>query len=140
MGTIQTPFSNLARSSVIALLVFVVRSKLIPDFSLTLHFVHLIITSLYTHAVPSNLLWWGLQCASAAVMTFVGIWACQYRELRPISFGGIAGSGNTSQPSGSSSQPPAEESSRGRGRARDLGSGGGEYELEEMKARGDQAV
>ncbi|KAG2412378.1 hypothetical protein HFD88_009935 [Aspergillus terreus] len=123
---------------VIFLLLFVVRSKLIPDFALTLHFLHLIITSFYTHAIPSNWLWWGLQCASAAVMTFLGVWACQWRELRPISFGGIAGTGSTA----GSSQPPADEgqSSRGRGRARDLGASRGEYELNEMKGVGEQAV
>ncbi|GES58318.1 protein sys1 [Aspergillus terreus] len=123
---------------VIFLLLFVVRSKLIPDFALTLHFLHLIITSFYTHAIPSNWLWWGLQCASAAVMTFLGVWACQWRELRPISFGRIAGTGSTA----GSSQPPADEgqSSRGRGRARDLGASSGEYELGEMKGVGEQAV
>ena len=125
---------------VIFLLLLVVRSKLIPDFALTIHFLHLIATTLYTHSIPRNWLWWGLQGASAALMTFLGVWACQWRELQPISFGGIGGSSNGNA-SGPSSQPAGDdngESSRGRGRARDLG--GNEYEMGEMKVTGDQAV
>lgn len=73
--------------SVILLLLLVSRSKLIPDFALTIHFVHLIATSLYTHTIPTNWLWWGLQFASASLMVFLGMWACRYRELQPITFG-----------------------------------------------------
>ncbi|OJJ60996.1 hypothetical protein ASPSYDRAFT_42834 [Aspergillus sydowii CBS 593.65] len=105
---------------VIFLLLLVSRSKLIPDFALTIHFLHLITTSLYTRAVPSNLLWWGLQCASAAFMVFLGIWACRWRELQPISFGGI-GTGQSSD----RESAQAGESSNG-------------YEMVNMK--GDNAV
>ncbi|KAB8228325.1 integral membrane protein S linking to the trans Golgi network-domain-containing protein [Aspergillus alliaceus] len=128
-------------AGIIFLLVLVVRSKLIPDFALTIHFLHFFATSLYTHSIPSNLLWWGLQCASASLMTFGGIWACQWRELRPISLGGIAGSG-TGQSAGSSSQPAADEGSpsRGRGRERSLQGDNGEYEMAEMKGVSEQAV
>ncbi|OJJ39097.1 hypothetical protein ASPWEDRAFT_36820 [Aspergillus wentii DTO 134E9] len=128
---------------VIFLLLLVSRSKLIPDFALTIHFLHLIATSLYTHSIPGNLLWWGLQFASAAFMTFFGMWACQWRELRPISFGGHA------QPTGaSSSQPQAEGTddgqevsvSRGRGRGRDVRAASDEYEMVHMKGMGEQAV
>ncbi|KAE8380022.1 integral membrane protein S linking to the trans Golgi network-domain-containing protein [Aspergillus bertholletiae] len=128
-------------AGIIFLLLLVVRSKLIPDFALTIHFLHLLATSLYTHAIPTNLLWWGLQFASAALMIFGGIWACQWRELRPISFGGIAGS-VTGQSSGGLSQPPADRGSpsRGRGRERSLQGDGGEYEMAEMKGVGEQAV
>jgi hypothetical protein len=124
-------------SSVIFLLLFVSRSKLVPDFALTIHFLHLVATILYTHSLPSNLLWWGLQCTSAAMMTFGGMWACQHRELKPIAFGGLGASSQT----GSSSQQPSDsqaESSfgRGRGRERNLQ----EYEMDEMKATGEYAV
>ncbi|KAM5438525.1 Integral membrane protein of the Golgi [Microsporum ferrugineum] len=115
----------------IFLLLFVSRSKLIPDFAFTLHFIHLTITSFYTHSVPTNMLWWGLQTASATLMTFLGIWACQWRELRPIAFGG--------QPNSSARQPQSqatdadiesgidlENMSRGRGRGRGR-DGGGDY-------------
>ncbi|KAL2826970.1 integral membrane protein S linking to the trans Golgi network-domain-containing protein [Aspergillus cavernicola] len=109
---------------VIFLLLLVSRSKLIPDFALTIHLLHLVITSLYTRSIPSNLLWWGLQCASAAVMTSLGIWACRWRELQPISFGGIGGSNNTADNSGS-----AGGSGRGR-------TAGGEYEMINMRGGG----
>lgn len=125
-----------ALSSVIFLLLFVSRSKLVPDFALTLHFLHLIATVLYSHSVPANLLWWGLQFASAAMMTFLGMWACQHRELQPIAFGGLGGSSNT----GSSSQAADDgqpESSFGRGRGRDR-SQADEYEMDSLK--GDRAV
>lgn len=82
-------------------------------------------------------------------MTFLGIWACQWRELRPISFGG---SSRASQhPSGpSSSFSPSglpqggdegqqhESFSRGRGRGRNLRDDGEEYEMVQMK--GDEEV
>lgn len=79
---------------VIFLLILISRSKLIPDFALTLHLIHLLLTSIYTHSIPTNLLWWALQIASAAQMTFLGIWSCQWRELRPINFGGSPNSTN----------------------------------------------
>ncbi|KAK1139062.1 hypothetical protein N8T08_001308 [Aspergillus melleus] len=116
----------------IFLLVLVARSKLIPDFALTLHFLHLIATTLYTHSLPGNWLWWGLQCASAALMTFVGMWACQWRELRPISFGGISGQATGNGTSGS--QATEGSSSRGHNQ------GGDEYEMAEMKGAGEQNV
>ncbi|KAL4741614.1 integral membrane protein S linking to the trans Golgi network-domain-containing protein [Aspergillus similis] len=117
---------------VIFLLLLVSRSKLIPDFALTIHFIHFITTTFYTHSLPSNLLWWALQCTSAAFMVFLGMWACRWRELQPISFGGL-GSGSSRQGSGESSQ--AGESSNGllSGRAR---SGGDEYEMMNMKGEG----
>lgn len=77
-------------------------------------------------------------------MTFLGIWACQWRELRPITFG-IAGGRGAVQSSSSASQPQTDDvenepflPSRGRGRGWNLGEGSGEYELTEMK--GEQAV
>ncbi|PYH43577.1 protein SYS1 [Aspergillus saccharolyticus JOP 1030-1] len=127
---------------VIYLLLFVSRSKLIPDFALTIHFLHLIITVFYTRSVPSNWLWWGLQCASAALMTFLGIWACQWRELQPITFGGSVSNNST----GRSAQPQAEGAdesfslSRGRGRGRNMPDAGDAYEMTSMKSTGDQAV
>ncbi|KAI9888512.1 MAG: hypothetical protein M1814_006874 [Vezdaea aestivalis] len=77
--------------SVIALLIIVSRSKLILDFALTIHFFHLLLTSVYTHSIPYNLLWWCLQVASATLMTTLGVWSCQRRELQPIKFGARIG-------------------------------------------------
>lgn len=69
------------------------RSKLVLDFALTVHFIHLVVTFLYTGLVPRNFLWWTVQLVSAAVMVFLGIWACQWRELKPINFGSSAEGG-----------------------------------------------
>lgn len=66
----------------------IARSKLVPDFALTIHFIHLVITSLYSHGIPDTLYWWLVQAASAALMVFLGMWACQWRELQPMAFGG----------------------------------------------------
>lgn len=74
---------------VIPILLLVARSKLVPDFALTIHFIHLLITSFYTRSLPTNLLWWGLEAASAALTISLGVWACRYRELQPISFGTV---------------------------------------------------
>lgn len=76
--------------SVIPILLLIARSKLVPDFALTIHFIHLIITSLYSHGIPNTLYWWFVQAASAALMVSLGMWACQWRELQPMAFGGKA--------------------------------------------------
>ncbi|RMZ89670.1 hypothetical protein DV736_g3099, partial [Chaetothyriales sp. CBS 134916] len=78
--------------TVIPLLLLISRSKLVPDFALTIHFMHLLITSFYTKSIPTNFLWWMLQFGSAALMVFLGVWACRYREMQPISFG-LGGAG-----------------------------------------------
>lgn len=130
-------------SSVVSLLFFISRSKLIPDFALTIHFIHLVITSLYSHSIPRNWLWWTLQITSAALMISLGMWSCQWRELRPITFGGTAASGtsaksiNTAAESASNNGDSAgdEEMGFGRGRSRGRGAdGAGEYEMVGMKA------
>ncbi|KAF2501797.1 hypothetical protein BU16DRAFT_450768 [Lophium mytilinum] len=114
--------------SVVFILLLIARSKLVPDFTLTLHFIHLVVTSFYSHGLPRNWLWWALQAASAALMNFLGIWACQWRELRPINFGG--GGGATLE------GPQDEEAGFGRGRGRGRGrDGAGEYEMVTMKER-----
>jgi len=74
--------------SVIPILLLIARSKLVPDFALTIHFIHLLITSLYARAIPTNIYWWLVQACSAALMTVLGIWACRWRELQPMAFGG----------------------------------------------------
>ncbi|KAF4305741.1 Integral membrane protein SYS1-related protein [Botryosphaeria dothidea] len=116
---------------VIYLLLLVARSKLIPDFALTVHFLHLIVTSLYSHSIPSHWLWWAVQLASAALMTFLGIWSCQWRELQPINFGGGGGPSRPSKrvdaPDESSQEDESTSYGRGRGRGR------GQYEMVPIK-------
>ncbi|TGO33738.1 hypothetical protein BHYA_0229g00030 [Botrytis hyacinthi] len=142
---------------VISLLLLVSRSKLIPDFAITIHFLHLLITSFYSHSVPRNWLWWALQFASASLMTFLGIWSCQWRELRPINFGTNS---NTAQnntntvtdstgmerdiSAGMEGEDDATKDieqgygrGRGRGRGRD---GAGDYEMVGMGAKADDNI
>lgn len=67
-------------------------------------------------------------------MTSLGVWACQWRELRPINFG-------SKTPARPQPQPAAEEEggeSRGRGRGRGK-DGAGEYEMVGMN-EGDNNV
>ncbi|KAF2433704.1 hypothetical protein EJ08DRAFT_676502 [Tothia fuscella] len=116
--------------TVIAVLLLVARSKLVLDFAVTVHFLHLIVTSLYTHSIPSTWFWWALQTASTALLAFLGMWACQWRELRPISFGGHGRSTTSANTAGASEEGTAEESGHSRGRGRGSGrDGAGTYEL-----------
>lgn len=74
------------------MVMIVIRSKLVLDFALTTHLIHLVVVSLYTGQLPRNLFWWLTMALSSAVGVALGIWACQYRELRPVFFGGGGGS------------------------------------------------
>ncbi|TKA22381.1 hypothetical protein B0A50_08263 [Salinomyces thailandicus] len=76
---------------VIPILLLIARSKLVPDFALTIHLLHLVTTALYTRAIPDTFYWWLVQFCSAAIMTALGMWACRWRELRPMAFGGTQG-------------------------------------------------
>ncbi|KAF2129944.1 hypothetical protein P153DRAFT_396282 [Dothidotthia symphoricarpi CBS 119687] len=110
---------------VIFILLLIARSKLVLDFALTVHFIHLIVTSLYTHAIPSNVFWWALQMCSATIMTSLGVWACQWRELKPINFG--------SKPAARQQQAADDGEGESRGRSRGRGrDGAGEYEMVDM--------
>lgn len=135
------------------MVMIVIRSKLVLDFGLTTHFIHLVVVSLYTGQVPRNVFWWVAMAVSSAVGVSLGVWGCQYRELRPVFFGGggIGGGGasagnnnNTSSNNANGSADGGGEGSsqaadgdeeqgfsrgRGRGRGRD---GAGEYEMMKM--------
>lgn len=131
----------------VAIVVLIARSKLVPDFAITVHFLHLILTTLYTRSLPRHSMWWATMLGSAAASVVLGMWGCRYRELQPVFFGGgrILGSGTAATPS--NAQSAAEEGEmgaptdddddesgfsrgRGRGRGRD---GAGEYEMMHMK-------
>lgn len=131
------------RRRVITILLLIARSKLVPDFALTLHFIHLVITSLYSHSIPQNWLWWALQVASAGMMTSLGVWICQYRELRPITFGGSAISSSATEENAIAvnvSEGVDEEQGYGRGRGRGrVRDGSGKYEMVDMKPEGEVA-
>ena len=77
-------------------------------------------------------------------MTSLGVWSCQWRELRPINFGGLKAAVHASPAPGTSNADDGvfggdEEMGgygrgRGRGRGRD---GNGEYEMVGMKGEGE---
>ncbi|KAI3395349.1 hypothetical protein diail_1405 [Diaporthe ilicicola] len=136
----------------VAMVMIVIRSKLVLDFGLTTHFIHLVVVSLYTGQVPRNVFWWVAMAVSSAVGVALGVWGCQYRELRPVFFGGggigggggggASGTNNNANGSaaggnggeGSSQAADGDEEQgfsrgRGRGRGRD---GAGEYEMVKM--------
>ncbi|KAI0996445.1 hypothetical protein K3495_g11736 [Podosphaera aphanis] len=110
---------------VIAMLILIQRSKLILDFALTLHFIHLLVVSFYSHSLPRNLLWWALQVISSGIMTALGVWSCQWRELRPINFGTVSNTVAEIFPNISDRDHDLTPE-RGRGRGRDEHRG---YEL-----------
>ena len=74
----------------VAMVALVARSKLVPDFALTLHGIHLVLVTLTTRTLPRHMMWWLTMLASAALATGLGVWGCQYRELQPVFFGGGA--------------------------------------------------
>lgn len=141
----------------VAIIILITRYKLVPDFALTLHAIHLLVTTLYTGSIPRNILWWLGMAISSAACVWLASWGCQYRELQPISFGGILGgrgdggsgsSGGHARGASRSQSLPRRESPprirdddeesevgflRGAGRGGRQGSrGAGDYELVEQ--------
>lgn len=86
-------WTDLLRHSVVPILLLIARSKLVPDFALTIHFLNLLVTTLYTRALPTNVYWWFVQACSVGLMVSLGIWACRWRELKPMAFGGTSSKG-----------------------------------------------
>ncbi|KAI1262071.1 integral membrane protein S linking to the trans Golgi network-domain-containing protein, partial [Xylariaceae sp. FL1019] len=132
-----------AGAIVVALVVFISRSKLVLDFAFTLHFIHLIVVSVSTGYLPRNIAWWFTMFASGAITVAGGTYGCRWRELQPITFGGGPRNSNIGESGGDG---PMENGSagddhgdeemgfsrgRGRGRGRD---GAGEYEMANMKS------
>lgn len=110
----------------LAVIVVVARSKLVPDFALTVHLVHLLLTSLYERALPRNAMWWATMLASAALALVLATWGCRYRELQPVFFAGRRGPGLAA-----ADPEPAlpDDDARGRPRAADTDA---EYEMVQM--------
>ncbi|GAP92415.2 putative integral membrane protein [Rosellinia necatrix] len=137
-----------AGAIVVALVVVISRSKLVLDFSLTLHLIHLLIVCLYTGYLPRNVAWWVTMLVSGTITVAGGTYGCRWRELRPITFGGAGrssgggeGGSNGSLEDGSmGSDDHGDEEmgfsrGRGRGRGRD---GTDEYEMVGMKGDSDK--
>lgn len=113
------------------MVLIVIRSKLVLDFALTTHFIHLVVVSLYTGQLPRHLFWWLTMAVSSAFGVALGIWGCQYRELRPVFFGGGGGGGGGGGANGaqlSSSHNANGSVGGGGGGNGEGGSGGGAAE------------
>ncbi|KAH9905767.1 integral membrane protein S linking to the trans Golgi network-domain-containing protein [Xylariomycetidae sp. FL2044] len=149
-----------AGAVVVAMVALVSRSKLVLDFALTLHIIHLVVVFLYTGFLPRHVAWWATMVLSCAVTVFGGTYGCQWRELRPISFGGhsgsggggVGGGGRSRSAEGAGGEGAAENGGasgghgdeemgfsrgRGRGRGRD---GAGEYEMVGLKRDDDASA
>jgi protein SYS1 len=68
--------------SVYYLYVIVRRPRLVLDFSLTLLFNHLVITTYYAAALPTSLFFWIVVLVSAALMIVLAEQMCVKREMR----------------------------------------------------------
>ncbi|GAB1317502.1 Integral membrane protein S linking to the trans Golgi network-domain-containing protein [Madurella fahalii] len=125
----------------LAIVVLIGRSKLVLDFALSLHAIHLVVVTLYTGELPHHTAWWLSMAAASALSVALATWGCRYRELKPISFGGggsasaAVGSGpenagsNGGEPGIDGDEEQGFSRGRGRGRGRDEA---GEYEMVNM--------
>ncbi|KAI2617899.1 integral membrane protein S linking to the trans Golgi network-domain-containing protein [Hypoxylon sp. NC1633] len=128
---------------VVAIVALIGRSKLVLDFALSLHIIHLIIVTFYTGFLPRNVAWWATMLVSSVVTVAGGSYGCRWRELRPISFGGSGrstgnaeGSAEAAAENGTAAGEHGDEEmgfsrGRGKGRGRD---GAGEYEMVGLKS------
>lgn len=123
----------------VAIVVLIARSKLVPDFALTVQFLHLLITTFYTRTLPGNSMWWLALFGSSAMSISLAMWGCQYRELQPVFFGGrILNTGSGSAATGQTEDPEAaegvdDEDDFSRGKSRGRGKDGqGTYEMVQM--------
>lgn len=114
------------------------------DFALSLHFIHLVVVTVYTGQLPRHTAWWLTMAAASAVSVAIATWGCRYRELKPISFGGGGGTssggngGDNGGDNGGEGGVDGDEEQgfargRGRGRGRD---GAGEYEMMNLSSDG----
>lgn len=124
----------------VAMVALVARSKLVPDFALTVHFLHLVIATLYTGRLPRHAMWWFTMLASAALSVGLGIWGCRYRELQPVFFGGrriLAATGPESAtpaaPAATAGEATVTEQPRDEEEMAVPGGRSGEYEMEPMR-------
>lgn len=69
------------------LFIVVKRAKLCLDFSLTVHFYHLIICWIYNGSFAWSASWWVLQLICSAISTVLGEFLCMQQEMRAIPVG-----------------------------------------------------
>lgn len=73
------------------MVVIVGRSKLVLDFALTMHGLHLVVTYLYTGETPRNQAWWVVMGISSLGAVVLGVYGCRWRELQPVFFSSSGG-------------------------------------------------
>lgn len=70
--------------SALGLLHFIRRGKQCLDFTVTVHFFHLLGCWLYSSRFPSALTWWLVQAVCIALMAVIGEYLCMRSELKEI--------------------------------------------------------
>jgi protein SYS1 len=69
-------------SSIYYLYTLIRRPRLILDFSLTLIFNHLVLTTYYSASLPTSLFFWAVMGAGAILMVVTAEQLCVKREMR----------------------------------------------------------
>ncbi len=70
--------------SAIGLWFFIRRGKQCLDFTVTVHFLHMIGCWIYNAHLPAALSWWLVNVACMALMAVIGEYLCMRTELRAI--------------------------------------------------------
>ncbi|XP_059117859.1 protein SYS1 homolog isoform X3 [Peromyscus eremicus] len=73
-----------ALTCALGLLYFIRRGKQCLDFTVTVHFFHLLGCWLYSSRFPSALTWWLVQAVCIALMAVIGEYLCMRTELKEI--------------------------------------------------------
>ena len=119
----------------VAIVALIARSKLVPDFALTIHFLHLVATTLYSRAAPRHIMWWITMIASSAICVAAGMWGCRYRELQPVFFGGGRILGNNATPAAAAATRSGDDDyDEEMGLVKAKAGNGEEYEMGKVKA------
>ncbi|CCM01273.1 uncharacterized protein FIBRA_03322 [Fibroporia radiculosa] len=78
---IATCWMAASAADIYYLYILIRRPRLILDFSLTLIFNHLVLTTYYSNSIPTSLFFWGAIVASTVLMVIVGEQLCVRREM-----------------------------------------------------------
>uniref|UniRef100_A0A9L0TL36 SYS1 golgi trafficking protein n=1 Tax=Equus caballus TaxID=9796 RepID=A0A9L0TL36_HORSE len=73
-----------ALTCALGLLYFIRRGKQCLDFTVTVHFFHLLGCWFYSSRFPSALTWWLVQIVCIALMAVIGEYLCMRTELKEI--------------------------------------------------------
>lgn len=71
-------------NSALGLWFFIRRGKQCLDFTVTVHFFHMIGCWVYNSHLPTSLSWWLVNVACVALMAVIGEYLCMRTELRAI--------------------------------------------------------